>query len=72
MGIRLSAAAICLAGVAFAQSELLPSTRQTCQADARAHTSAKHDWASAAADIGKGATKALAARPRVPEKRPPI
>jgi hypothetical protein len=57
MSIRLFAAAICLTGVAFSQAESLPATRQTPQAGAKAHTSAKHDLASGAGDIGRGTAK---------------
>jgi hypothetical protein len=57
MGIRLFAAAICLAGVTLAQTESPAGARETTPANAKRHSSAKHDLASGAGDIGKGAAK---------------
>jgi hypothetical protein len=57
MKVCLLIATICLSGFASARTDSSAETRETAKASARRHTSAKHDLASGAGDIGKGAAK---------------
>jgi len=57
MNIRLLSAAICLTGIAVAQTSASLQTSGNEREDANVHTSAKHDVGSGAGDIGKGAAK---------------
>jgi hypothetical protein len=57
MNIRLLASAICIAGLASAQTPSSTQAAGTVQAKAKKHTTAKHDVGSGAGDVGKGAGK---------------
>jgi hypothetical protein len=57
MNIRLLTITIGLAGIAAAQTSAPMQTSGNAPADAKVHTSAKHDVGSGAGDIGKGAAK---------------
>jgi hypothetical protein len=59
MNMRVVSAAICLAGIAIAQTSPSTQTSATPKADDHVHTSAKHDVGSGAGDIGKGAAKGI-------------
>src|SRR5580700_307256 len=59
MNMRLLYATICLAGIAVAQTPPSEQTSDTRRAEDQAHTSAKHDVGSGAADIGKGAARGI-------------
>ncbi len=57
MNRSLLFAIICAASLALAQTSSLPEDSGRTQADAKVHTSAKHDVGSGAGDIGKGVAK---------------
>ena len=59
MNIRLLPLTIGLAGIAVAQTPASMQTSGSAPADAKVHTSAKHDVGSGAGDIGKGAAKGV-------------
>jgi hypothetical protein len=57
MKTGLLSATLCLAGFAVAQTSESTQISEGQAADAKVHTSAKHDVGSGAGDIGKGAAK---------------
>ena len=51
--------AICVSGIAIAQTSDSTQNPSSAQAETRAQTSAKHDVGSGAGDIGKGTAKGV-------------
>jgi hypothetical protein len=59
MNTGLLFAAVCLSGIAAAQTSDSTQNSSSAQAEGRVHTSAKHDVGSGAGDIGKGTAEGV-------------
>lgn len=59
MNIGLLFAAVCLSGIAIAQKSDSIQNSSSAPAEARGHTSAKHDVGTGAGDIGKGTAEGV-------------